>query len=211
MKEEKEKIIIRECDLNEKSKKTEEEEESFDTKLIASFGNIMYYLKTVLDDSEFKAGREKIVTSEIEIVRCTISDIIYDSKDRVYLHATTEDGELVQGIQELFFKTVEEAKCVIERLRILYLKGNPTYREVDDYMECVKPKYRYIMKFPMKPGDIILEEDTHYMAEGIHAELSRDYFDVQCYGKNNLQYKAGKRVFTIEDAFFSQLCTIEKL
>ena len=178
--------------------------ETFDVKLTASLGNIMYFI--------FLEYPEDIaITNGTNIKRCTVNGIMYDTGKPVYLQAITEEGRVLTGVQELFFTSEEEAKKALEIIRRIGMSVEYEDIEFEDYIKEANIQYRYILKFPMEPDDIILEDDSHYMAEGIHAEITFEIPEVYCYGKNTHRYKAGKRVLPIREIMSRPLFEIKKL
>ena len=65
-----------------------------------------------------------------------------------------------------------------------------------DYLKCVTPEYRYMLKFPLKSGDILLEDEEHYVANRIVAKIGPDSSKVNYQGHDDISYISGREVHT---------------
>ena len=211
-KKEKTDIVVRK---NAAVKKKEEQlPETFNRKLVASMGNVMYFLNVGIIKKRYEeTGKEIMVTDPTQIHKATVYEIMSRTGSPVIMYGLTERGRQVIAIQEMVFETYKEALDMVQKIKMLYLDKDitPTYRSLDDYMSIAKPNYQYMLKFPIMPHDIILEQDSHYMAMGIEADISAEYPDIQCFGINDLRYMAGKRVWTIEQIMSNPLYEITKI
>ena len=203
MERKKEITVTRNNEL-EKRKKETIGLDTFDVKLTASLGNIMYFI-FLENVNSVDNDNEKIIK------RGSVNAIIHETGQPTYLQVATEEGLILTAVQELFFTTYAEAEQALEIIRAIGTETNYADVEFEEFIRKAKIKYRYLLKFPIEPGDIILEEDSHYMAEGIHAEITFDIPEVHCYGKNNLKYIAGKRVLPISAILSMPLFEIKKL
>lgn len=105
-------------------------------------------------------------------------------------------GEKVGGVQECFFSTYEGAEKAVEAVNSFFEENDPNPEWMKDYLKCVTPEYRYMLKFPLKPGDILLEDEEHYVANRIVAKIGPDSSEVDYQGHDDRSYTSGREVHT---------------
>lgn len=168
---------------------------TFDAKLVATIGETMYYLKPnwIFDMKDWNKP-VPMQFDENSIKKVKICKIAHATGCAICLDGITEDGQKVGGIQELFFTTYEEARQAVTSINQFYEKNSPDADWENDYSKCVTYKYRYMLTFPVKPQDILLEDNEHYIANRVIAYIYPNYADVKYQGHDDETYMNGKEV-----------------
>jgi len=158
-------------------------DDTFDTELMATIGETMYLLlpkayEEIPCDDGFGTTLGRMIIDETCIYKVVISSITYATNCCVCLAGTTEDGDKKEAVQELFYRTYDEALQGIDTINQYYLK-NPKGSWISDCTEYVAFPYQYMLTFPVKPQDILLEDNMHYVAYRVIAYIGPDYAIVE--------------------------------
>lgn len=168
-------------------------DDTFNAPIVATPGEIMYFLNPNWD--YFNEPAPMIVDEE-SIKKVTIIEVIHATNCALCLEAITSECEIVSGIQELFFTEHEEALKAVHSIQKFFTQNNPSENWREDYDKCVTPNYRYMLKFPVKPQDILLEDSKHYVANRIIAFIKIDNAEVMYQGHDDESYENEKEVHT---------------
>lgn len=170
-------------------------EETFNAKLVATVGEIMYYLEPnwTWDRNDWNKP-VPLEVDENSIKKVTICKVGHATGCALCLNGITEDGREVKGIQELFFTTYEDALQAVDSINQFYSTNSPDVDWVKDYAKCVHFKYRYMLTFPLKPQDILLEDNKHYVANRVIAYIYPEYAEVTYQGHDDETYESGREV-----------------
>lgn len=172
-------------------------DDTFNTKLVAKVGETMYFLEPDYEMIDTGVGVElgKMIVDETCIKKVVINYIGYATNCGVILRGVTENGEKVGAVQELFFTTYEKAVEAIETINWYYLqKPNGDWIEEAKYYGNIQ--YRYMLQFPLKPQDIILEDEHHYVVNRVVVDIYADQSKVYYQGHDDKSYEAGREVHT---------------
>lgn len=172
-------------------------DDTFNTKLVAKVGETMYFLDPDYEMIDTGVGLDigKIVVDESCIKKVVINYISYATNCGVVLRGIAENGEEVGAVQELFFTTYEKAVEEIEIINEYYLQ-KPDGDWIVDAKYYGNIQYRYMLQFPLKPQDIILEDEHHYVVNRVIADLYTDYVKVFYQGHDDETYEGGQEVHT---------------
>lgn len=167
---------------------------TFDKLMVATIGETMYYTSPTW---EFKGNNPvPILMDKNRIKEVKIIGIDYATNCALCLKGLTVEGEAVCGVQELFFSTYESAEKAVEAVNRFFEEHEPDPEWMKDYLKCVTPKYRYMLKFPLKPGDILLEDNGHYVANRVVVTIGPNSSKVDYQGHDDTSYKSGREVHT---------------
>ena len=171
---------------------------TFDTELMATIGETMYLLlpkayEQIPCDDGFGTVLEKMIIDETCIYKVVIFRITYATGCGLILHGITEDGDKKRAVQELFYRTYDEALQGIDTINQFYLK-NPKGDWISDCKGYVSFPYQYMLTFPLKPQDILLEDNMHYVANRVIVDICSDYATVEYQGHDDESYKDGREV-----------------
>lgn len=167
---------------------------TFDTLMVATIGETMYYTSPTWNFKGNNAG--PILMDKSRIKKVKIIGIDYATNCALCLKGITIEGEKVGGVQECFFSTYEGAEKAVEAVNSFFEENDPNPEWMKDYLKCVTPEYRYMLKFPLKPGDILLEDEEHYVANRIVAKIGPDSSKVNYQGHDDISYISGREVHT---------------
>lgn len=191
-------------------------DDTFDTELMATIGETMYLLipkayEQIPCDDGLGTTLGKMIIDETCIYKVAISGITYATGCGLVLCGTTEDGDKKTAIQELFYRTYEEALKGINVINQFYLK-NPKGDWISDCKEYVSFPYQYMLTFPLKPQDILLEDNKHYVANRVIAYIYPEYATVEYQGHDDESYEEGREVHSSHEyAGVKNQYKIEKL
>ncbi len=169
---------------------------TFNTELIATIGETMYLLipkgyEKIVDGCVEYLG--KMILDETCIKKVTISRICYATGCGVILDGLTESGEKEGAIQELFYSSHEEALNGIDTINQFYLQ-NPDGDWIRDCKRYCNFNYQYMLTFPLKPQDILIEDNQHYVANRVIAYIYPDYATVEYQGHDDKSYENEREV-----------------
>lgn len=169
---------------------------TFNTKLMGTIGDKMFIVipkgyEMVRGDGFQYLGRMIVDKSCIKEV--IIFKITYATGCRVILSGITKEGVIESAIQELFYTSYEEAVNGVEAINRYYnVKTNGDWiAECKNYSDF---KYQYELQFPVKPQDVILEDDSCYNANRIIVFISPNSTEVMYQGHDGKSYEKGKEV-----------------
>lgn len=173
-------------------------DDTFDTELMATIGETMYLLlpkayEEIPCDDGFGTTLGKMIIDETCIYKVVISRIVYATGCGLCLDGITENGDKKGAVQELFYRTYDEALQGIDTINQFYLK-NPKGDWISDCKEYISFPYQYMLTFPLKPQDILLEDNMHYVANRVIAYIYPDYATVEYQGHDDASYKNGREV-----------------
>lgn len=165
---------------------------TFDTKLVATIGEQVYYLQPDFDWN----NKNKMLVTVDKIVKSIVYEISYATGCTVLLHCVNEQGKKFSATQELFYLSKEEAKDAVLKINQYYKKCfDFSWESVEELMsKGVNVNYRYWLKFPVKPQDILLEDNEYYIANRVIAEICADYASVLYQGPNDKTFYEGREV-----------------
>ena len=176
-------------------------EETFDEELTGTIGETMYYLESECE-WDFKSGTlVKMLFDESKIKKVLIFRIAQATNCSTVLFGKVvgEDDEFVSGVQELFFKEYAEAAEAVKKLKQFYAEYDLGEDWLEDYKKCIAVRYRYLLKFPVKPQDVILEDESHYVANKVVADIRTDRVEILYIGHDDISYEAGREVHTTHE------------
>lgn len=173
--------------------------QTFDTPLIANLGETVFYLNPefkLLEDDEVALS-----ASAGNIIRGTVCKIDYATGCATCLMIKADDsGEKYGAVQELFFRSFEEAAEVVAKVNE-YTGIHPVWK--GDWYEIYKglfqPTYHYTLKFPLVP----LQSQKVWQRDGKHyiipyrviAEIEKGKTHITYQGKDTKpEYLYGRRV-----------------
>lgn len=168
---------------------------TFDTELMATIGETMYlvlpkdYEQITCDDGFSTFGR--MIIDEACIYKVVIYAIEYATGCGLCLSGITEDGNKEEAVQELFYRTYDEALQGIDTINQFYLQ-NPKGDWISDCKKYTSFPYQYMLTFPLNPQDILLEDNMHYVANRVIAYIYPDYATVVYQGFDDESYINGK-------------------
>lgn len=173
--------------------------QTFDTLLIANLGETVFYLNPefkLLEDNEIALS-----ASAGNIIRGTVCKIDYATGCGTCL-GIKEDvgGEKYNAVQELFFRSFEEAAEVAAKVNE-YTDIHPVWE--GDWYEIYKglfqPAYRYTLKFPLIPSQtqkVWKREGWHYIIPyRVIAEIEKEKTHITYQGKDTKpEYAYGRQI-----------------
>lgn len=175
---------------------------TFNTELIATIGEIKYLLLPAdyekITDSEGNRRYGRMIFDSTSIKRVRICKISYATGCRVCLCGVTEEGEELNAIQELFYSSFEEAVQGVNTIEQYYSK----YPEGDWIADCkdyYNFKYPYMLTFPLKPQEIILEDKSHYVANRVVADIYPNHEIIEYQGHDDKTFYNGKEEHTFHE------------
>lgn len=169
---------------------------TFNTKLMATIGDTMFLVRPKAYERVIKDGWEylgRMLVDESCIKEVVICKISYATGCGVCLFGVTKEGVQESAIQELFYTSYEEAVEGIKAINCYYNENV----EGDWIEECSKYsnfKYRYELQFPVKPQEVLLEDNHHYIANRIIVFISKDNAEVMYQGHDDESYENGREV-----------------
>lgn len=172
-------------------------DDTFNTKLVAKVGETMYFLEPDYEMIDTGVGMDigRMIVDESFIKKVIINYIGYATNFGVVLRGVTENGEKVGAVQELFFATYEKAVESIETINQYYFQ-NPDGDWIEEAKYYGNIQYRYMLQFPLKPQDIILEDEHHYVVNRVVVDIYADQSKVCYQGHDDESYEAGREVYT---------------
>lgn len=165
---------------------------TFNTKLMATIGDTMFLVlpkayERVKGDGFEYLGRMIVDESCIkEVIICKIS---YATGCGVILSGITKEGMKETASQELFYMNYEEAVNGIEAINCYYNE-----KPNGDWIAECRNKYHYELQFPVKPQDILIEDNHHYVANRIIVNISQNDAEVTYQGHDDESYEDGKEI-----------------
>lgn len=182
------------CDTTPNTIKT------FDAPLVAKLGETVFYLqpefKNLQDNGDFEMWG-----STSSVIKGTICRIDCATGCATCLDMQIEGSEeKVGAVQELFFRSLEEAAEVVAKVNE-YTKANSIWR--GDWYEIYKglfqPSYPYTLKFPLGPlqtQKICKRGKRHYIIPNrVIAEIEEGEARIQYQGKDTKpEYISGRKV-----------------
>lgn len=174
---------------------------SFNTPLIARLGETMYFVEPRWNfDFENPDKPVPTLVDEDSIHEVIVTKISHSTGCELVIYGIVISSPTVchGGPQNLFFETYEEALKAVNAVNQFYENNKPSKNWEDDWNACVTPpKYRYMLKFPVKPQDILLEDDKHYVANRVIAGIESGITSVRYQGYE--PYKNVKEVQTMHE------------
>lgn len=169
---------------------------TFNTELMGKIGDKMFVVvpkryEMVRKDGCIYLGRMIVDRSCIKEV--IIIKIIYATGCRVILSGITKEGVTESAIQELFYTSYEEAENGIEAIN-LYYNEKPNGDWIEECKNYSNFKYQYELQFPVKPQDILIEDNYCYNANRIIVFISPNSTEVMYQGHDGESYEKGKEV-----------------
>lgn len=169
---------------------------TFNTKLMATIGDIMFLVlpksyETFIEDGASYLG--KMIVDESCIKKVIICKISYATGCDVVFTGITEKGEKESAIQELFYKSYKEAINGIKTINHYY-NENPHGNWIAECRNYSDFKYYYELQFPVKPQDVLLEDNHHYVANRIIVFISPKDSQVMYQGHDDESYENGKEL-----------------
>lgn len=169
---------------------------TFNTELMAVIGDTMFLVmpkayEMVEGDGCQYLGR--MIVDESCIKEVVICKIIYATGCGVVLSGMTMEGVKESAIQELFYTSYEEAVNAIKSINSYY-DENPNGDWIAECKNYSDFKYHYELQFPVKPQDVLLEDNYHYVANRIIVFISQDDVEVMYQGHDDESYENGKEV-----------------
>jgi len=177
---------------------------SFDSSLVATVGEEVYYLNPNWQLDDYGLVALQVEMAKIE--KCKVIKIDYATGCSTCFKALTEHAEVVGGVQELFFRSLEEAMEVANRVNAY--SASHTRWEAKDcsgdswyeiYMKLFKAKYPYVLQFPVKPQQawLIEEDGTAHIANRVIAYISEQEVSIEYQGRNVKSWEQGKKIMEL--------------
>ncbi len=177
---------------------------TFDRPLVATVGEEVYYLnqKFQLDDY----GTVALYVKKEKIEKCKVIRIDYATDCSTCFKALTEHGETVGGVQELFFRSLEEAMEVADRVNA-YSASHTRWEGKDCdgdswyeiYKRLFKAKYPYVLQFPVKPQQawLIEQDGTAHIANRVIAYIGEQEASIQYQGRDVKSWEQGEKMMEL--------------
>lgn len=170
-------------------------DDTFDTILTGKIGEKMYFLEPEFEYHDLcEPGKMIAIKSKIQEV--TVVQICYATGCGVTFNGITSSGEEKGAVQELFFRSYEEASEAADKLNNYYVDNEFSGDWLEDFKTAVGMNYWYMLQFPVKPQEILLVDDKHYLANRVIAYIYEDYAMILYQGHDDETYTEDKKIVT---------------
>lgn len=173
---------------------------TFNTQLIAKLGETVFYLKPEFKNLQNNGDFEMRVSTD-SILKGIVYKISCATGCATCLDMQIEgSGEKVGGVQELFFRSFEEAAEVVAKVN-KYTDTHPIWGGdwYEIYKELFQPSYPYTLKFPLVPlqtQKVWQRGEWHYIIpRRVIAEIEKEEARIQYQGKDTKpEYICGRQI-----------------
>lgn len=185
------------CDATRNTDKT------FNTKLTGTIGEVMYFLKPNREWRKETGCFGRLKLDEASIRKVIITRIVYATGCSTCLNGREilegGLGEKIGAVQVAFFQKREDAVKAVKSINDYYDTHETEGDWVEDFEKCVDVKYRYMLQFPVKPREILLEDNKHYVANRVIAFISSEDAEVMYQGHDDVSYEGEKEVHSMHE------------
>lgn len=188
--------ILLPCDATLNTDKT------FNTKLTGTIGEVMYFLRPNWEWNEETGTAKRMLVDETSIEKVIVTRISCATGCATCLHGRKilekGLGEEYGAVQITFFQERKDAVKAVKAINTYY-----DTHELKDWAEeferCVDVKYRYMLQFPVKPQDILLEDNAHYIANRVIAYIYPENAKISYQGHDDVSYEGEKEVHSMHE------------
>lgn len=147
-------------------------------------------------------GLVALYVDKNKIEKCKVIGVDYATGCSICFKALTEHGEKVGAVQELFFRSLEKAVEMADRVNA-YSFSYTRWEAIDYssdgwyeiYMRLFKAKYPYVLQFPVKPQQAWLTEQdgTAHIANRVIAYIGEQEVSIQYQGRDVKLWEQGEK------------------